>query len=89
MFDDELAPIAISTNEVFAFAYDKHVPTYTLHNHHEYYDILLEANGDVQIKRCIMMDDGFIKLQLRSHTLYMLCIKHVEHFLFHMVSLQA
>jgi hypothetical protein len=69
MLDNETAPIALSTNEYFAFAHDKHVPKYTLHNHHEYYDILLEANGDVQIKRCIMMDDVFIYC---AHTLFWL-----------------
>jgi hypothetical protein len=69
MFDNEKAPIALSTNEDFAFAHDTHVPTYTLHNHHEYYDILLEANGVVQIKRCIMMDDVFI---YHAHILFWL-----------------
>jgi hypothetical protein len=69
MFDNEKAPIAISNNEDFAFAHDQHVFTYTLHNHHEYYDILLDANGDVQIKRCIMMDDVFI---YHAHTLFLL-----------------
>jgi hypothetical protein len=67
MFDNEKAPIALSTNEDFAFPHDTHVPTYTLHNHHEYYNILLEANGVVQIKRCIMMDDVFI---YHAHTLF-------------------
>jgi hypothetical protein len=71
MLDNETAPIALSHNEVFVFAHDKHVSTYTLHNHHEYYDILLEANGDVQIKRCIMMDDIFI---YHAHTLFWLSI---------------
>jgi hypothetical protein len=46
MFDDEMAPIAISNNKDFAFAHDKHVFTLSLHNHHEYYDILLAANGE-------------------------------------------
>jgi hypothetical protein len=75
MFDDEMAPIAISNNEDFAFAHDKHVFTYTLHNHHEYYDILLDANGDVQIKRCIMMDDVFI---YHAHTLFLLTFVCVD-----------
>jgi hypothetical protein len=69
MFENEKAPIALSTNEDFAFAHDKHVPTYTLHNHHEYYNILLDANGDVQTKRYIMMDDVFIYY---AHTLFLL-----------------
>jgi hypothetical protein len=41
MFDNEKAPIALSKNEDFAFAHDKHATTYTLYNHHEYYDILM------------------------------------------------
>jgi hypothetical protein len=44
MFDNEKAPIALSTNEDFAFAHVNPVPTCTLHNHHEYYNILLDAN---------------------------------------------
>jgi hypothetical protein len=68
MFDNETAPITLSTNEDFAFAHDKHATTYILHTHHEYYDILLDANGDMQIKRCIMMDDVFIYRQLRLRT---------------------
>jgi hypothetical protein len=71
MFDNEKAPIALSINENFAFAHDKHVFTHLLHNHHEYYDILLGANGDVQIKRCIMMDDVFI---YHAHTLFLLSL---------------
>jgi hypothetical protein len=73
MLDNETAPIALSTNEDFAFAHDKHVPKYTLHNYHEYYDILLDANVDVQIKRCIMMNDVFI---YHAHTLFwlLLCV---------------
>jgi hypothetical protein len=60
MFDNEKDPIALSTNEDFAFAHFNHVPTCTLHNHHEYYNILLDANGDVPTKTYIMMDDVFI-----------------------------
>jgi hypothetical protein len=71
MFDNEKAPIALSNNEDFAFAHDKHATTYTLYNHHEYYDILLDANGDMQIKRCIMMDDVFI---YHAHTLFLLSL---------------
>jgi hypothetical protein len=70
MFENKKAPIALSNDEDFAFSYDKHVFTYTLHNHHEYYDILLDANGDVQIKICIMMDDVFI---YHARTLFFLC----------------
>jgi hypothetical protein len=73
MFENEKAPIALSNNKDFAFAHDKHVPTYTLHTHHGYYNILLDANGDVPTKRCIMMDDVFI---YHAHTLffYLLCV---------------
>jgi hypothetical protein len=60
MFDNEKAPIGLSNIEDFAFAHFNHVPTFTLHNHPEYYNILLDANGDVPTKRCIMMDDVFI-----------------------------
>jgi hypothetical protein len=69
MFDNEKAPIALSNNEDFAFAHVNHVPTYTLHTHHGYYNILLDANGDVQTKRYIMMDDVFI---YHAHTLFLL-----------------
>jgi hypothetical protein len=68
MFENEKAPIALSNNEDFAFAHDKHVPAYTLHTHHGYYNILLDANGDVPTKRCIMMDDVFI---YHAHTLFL------------------
>jgi hypothetical protein len=44
MFENEKAPIALSTNEDFAFAHDKHATTYILHTHHGYYNILLDAN---------------------------------------------
>jgi hypothetical protein len=74
ILDNETAPIALLTNEDFAFAYDKHVTKYTLHNHHEYYDILLDANGDVQIKRYIMVDDVFI---YHAHTLFRLSFVYV------------
>jgi hypothetical protein len=72
--DNETAPIALSTNEYFAFAHDKHVPKYTLHNHQEYYHISLDANGDVQIKRCIMMDDVFIYHAHIHYFCYLLCV---------------
>src|SRR3954465_10987917 len=45
-----------------------------LHMHHAYYDSFLDANGDVQLKRCIMMDDVFI---YHAHTLFalsMVCV---------------
>jgi hypothetical protein len=71
MFENEKAPTSLSNNEDFAFAHDKHIFTHSLHNHHEYYDILLDANGDVQIKRCIMMDDVFIYY---AHTLFLLSL---------------
>jgi hypothetical protein len=69
MFANEKAPIALSTNENFAFAHAKHVFTYTLHTHHGYYNISLNANGDVPTKRYIMMDDVFI---YHAHTLILL-----------------
>jgi hypothetical protein len=71
MFENEKAPIALSTNEDFAFAHDKHATTYIWHTHHGYYNILLDANGDVPIKRCIMMDDVFI---YHAHTLFLLSL---------------
>jgi hypothetical protein len=69
MIENEIPPIAFSNNGDFAFSYDKHVPTYTLHNHHDYYYIYLDANGDVQTKRGIIMDDVFI---YHAHTLFLL-----------------
>jgi hypothetical protein len=71
MFENEKAPIALSNNEDFAFAHDNHPPTYTLHTHHRYYNILLDANGDVPTKRCIMMDDVLI---YHAHTLFLLSL---------------
>jgi hypothetical protein len=71
MFENEKAPIALSNNEDFAFAHDKHAPTYTLHTHHGYYNILLDANGDVPTKRCIMMNDVFI---YHAHILFLLSL---------------
>jgi hypothetical protein len=75
MFDNEKAPIALSNNEDFVFAHDKHAPTYTLHTHHAYYNILLDANGDVPTKRCIMMDNVFI---YHAHTLFLLSFVCVD-----------
>jgi hypothetical protein len=69
MSDNEKAPIALPNNEDFAFAHDKHATTYILHTHHEYYNILLDANGDMSTKRCIMMDDVFV---YHAHTLFLL-----------------
>ena len=57
---NEIAPIALSHNGDFAYIHVAHVPMHTLPTHHDYYDILLDANGDVHMKRCIMMDDVFI-----------------------------
>jgi hypothetical protein len=73
MFENEKAPIALSNNDDFAFAHDKHVPTNTLHTHHGYSHILLDSNGDVPTKRCITMDDVFI---YHAHTLffYIFCV---------------
>jgi hypothetical protein len=68
-------PIALSNNEDFAFAHVNHVPTYTLHTHRGYYNILLDAIGDVQIKRYIMMDDVFI---YQAHTFVLLSFVCVD-----------
>jgi hypothetical protein len=71
MIENEISPITFSNIGDFSFSYNTHVPTYTLHNHHEYFNLLLDANGDVQTKRCIMMDDVFI---YHAHTLFALSI---------------
>ena len=74
MLVNEIAPIAFSHIEDVAIVHVKHVLMLTLHSHHAYYDSLLDANGDVQMKRCIMMDDVFI---YHAHTLFalsMVCV---------------
>jgi hypothetical protein len=55
-----MAPKAFSNNGDFVYSNNKHVQNHTLHTHHIYDNILLDANGDVHTKRCIMMDDVFI-----------------------------
>src|SRR3954462_12883251 len=42
--------------------------------HHAYFDSFLDANGDVQLKRCIMMDDVFIYHAHTLFVLYMVCV---------------
>src|SRR4051812_9914168 len=39
-----------------------------------YYDRFLDSNGDVQFKRCIMMDDVFIYHAHILFALYMVCV---------------
>jgi hypothetical protein len=41
-------------------ANDGYVRMSGLHIHHAFHNILLDANGDVQMKRYVMMDDVFI-----------------------------
>jgi hypothetical protein len=65
MIQNEIAPIALSHNKDFSFPHD------TLHTHHAYYNFLLDANGDVQTKRCIMIDDVFI---YHAHMFFLLSI---------------
>jgi hypothetical protein len=56
----EIAHIALSNSRDFAYVHVEHAPMFTPHIHHIYYDALLNANGDVQTKWNIMMDDVFI-----------------------------
>nr|XP_051180964.1 uncharacterized protein LOC127295095 isoform X2 [Lolium perenne]XP_051180965.1 uncharacterized protein LOC127295095 isoform X3 [Lolium perenne] len=65
----EIAPIALSNFGDFAYIHVDHVPMFTPHIHHIYYDALLNANGDVQKRWTIMMDDVFI---YHAHTLFLL-----------------
>ena len=67
MFANEIAPIAFSN--FGEFSHVEHVPISCLHFHHAYYNNLLDANGDVQIRRRIMMDDVFI---YHAHTYFLL-----------------
>nr|XP_051205535.1 uncharacterized protein LOC127319596 [Lolium perenne] len=69
MLVNEIAPIALSNFGDFAYIHVEHVPKFSSHIHHVYYNILLPANGDVQKKWCIMMDDVFI---YHAHTLFLL-----------------
>ncbi len=71
MLVNEIAPIALSHFGDFAYIHVEHVPMFTPHIHHIYYDKLLNANGDVQKKWCIMMDDVFI---YHAHTFFALPI---------------
>lgn len=67
MLDNEIAPIAFSIFGDFDNCHDKHVPINSSHNCHAFNNNLLNANGDVQMKRCIMMDDVFI---YHAHTFF-------------------
>nr|XP_051207592.1 uncharacterized protein LOC127323515 [Lolium perenne]XP_051207627.1 uncharacterized protein LOC127323551 [Lolium perenne] len=69
MLVNEIAPIALSHFGDFAYIHVDHVPMFTPHIHHIYYDALLNANGDVQKRWTIMMDDVFI---YHAHTLFLL-----------------
>nr|XP_051228399.1 uncharacterized protein LOC127345890 [Lolium perenne] len=69
MLVNEIAPIALSHFGDFAYIHVEHVPMFTPHIHHIYYDASLNANGDVQKKWRIMMDDVFI---YHAHTLFLL-----------------
>ena len=71
MLVNEIAPIALSNFRDFAYVHDEHVHVFTPHIHHIYYDALLNANGDVQKKWTIMMDDVFI---YHAHTFFALPI---------------
>jgi hypothetical protein len=71
MLVNEIAPIALSNFGDFAYIHVEHVPMFTPHIHHIYYDALLNANGDVQKKWTIMMDDVFI---YHAHTFFALPI---------------
>src|SRR3954449_11155187 len=71
---NEIAPIAFSHNEDFAIVHVNHVLMLLLHMHHAYYDSFLDANGDVQLKRCIMMDDAFIYHAHTWFALSMVCV---------------
>jgi hypothetical protein len=68
MVHNEIAPIAFSNFGDFDYCHDKHVPMYSLHFHHAYCNSLLDANGDMQRRRCIMMDDVFI---YHAHTYFL------------------
>jgi hypothetical protein len=70
MIDNDIASIAFSHNGDFAFYNDNHVPIPILHIHHAYWNNLLDANIDVQIKRRIMIEDVFIY----TYTLFALSI---------------
>ena len=67
MHDNEIAPIAFSTFGKIDICHDMHI-------HHAHTMNLFKANGDVQEKRCIMMDDVFL---YHAHTFflsYMMCV---------------
>jgi hypothetical protein len=71
MLVNEISPIALSNFGDFAYVHDEHVHVFTPHIYHIYYDAFLNANGDVQKKWTIMMDDVFI---YHAHTFFALPI---------------
>jgi hypothetical protein len=68
MIYNENAPIAFSIFGDFDYCHDKHDSTYSSHFHHTNYYNLLDANGDMQRRRCVMMDDVFL---YHAHTLFL------------------
>jgi hypothetical protein len=64
MVDNEIAHIAFSNCGDFDYCHHKHVPM----------NSLLDANGDVQRRRCIMMDDVFIYHAHTFFVLSMMCV---------------
>ena len=67
MHDNEIAPIAFSIFGNVDNCHDKHVHMNNLHTCHVNIANLFDTNGDVQKRRCIMMDDVFI---YHAHTLF-------------------
>ena len=67
MHDNDIAPIAFSIFGDFDKCHDKHVPMDSLHICHAFHSYLIDTNGDVQMKRCIMMDDVFL---YHAHTIF-------------------
>jgi hypothetical protein len=60
MLVNENAPIALSNFGYFGFIHVEHISMFTPHIHHIYYDVLPNANDDVQKRWTIIMDDVFI-----------------------------
>ena len=67
MHDNEITPIAFSIVGDFDKYHDKHVHMNNLHICHAFHSNLIDANRDVPMKRCIMMDDVFI---YHAHTFF-------------------
>ena len=64
---NEIAPIAFPIFGDFDKCHDKHVLMNNLHICHGYHNNLIDTNGDVHMKICIMMDDVFI---YHAHTFF-------------------